>query len=1276
MRQSGTFGTSTEILALSEVHKLNFHVYAERKRPENNSYTTQAQPTKISKSEHDKDIYLLLLGNTESGHFELLEAPTMTQESSQRTYQETNENPTHQHKTKRKTATNEPTTRKNRTQLQQQTDKEETGKPKDDKTRHRMKWTMEDYEEIVWCHYYVLQTTGTSNLKDTFALWEKRNPNAKHKLNPNTLATQRRFILNNHKIPSEDLDKIKEQLKKEIMAGNNENENHREEQGLNPHKPKNNIETETEIIVREDNWQQSNRTDNQEEETEKEAVKQEIIQRMHLDENTEQEITRKPLLKINEGEKAKKQIKLANEAIQEILNKNPDEYCNITKLNKLIYAAAEIVQDILIPQNHNKNTKRPKSTVPPWKKRIETKIQKLRKDLSQLTECSKPQLSRRMVDIKKDLYTKYNIKSPRDYEQITEKLKQLIAAKTQRIKRYSKRSTQFQQNKLFQENTKKFYNSILGKKNEMRKTPTEGELKDYWKQIWEKDTDHNTKAEWIQAEYDKTSTVKEMNWPEITMEEIAIALSSISNWKAPGSDGIPNFWLKKLTASHEKLTKAYNELATGKQKLPEWLTKGKTYLIPKTEKSSQPKDTRPITCLNNIYKLLTKIIAERIQHHLSENKLMPNEQKGCVKNTYGCKDHLMTSMMVHKDSRENRKNLSLAWIDYRKAFDSVPHSWLIEVLKIYRTNATLLTFIIKSMKNWKTDLYLRTKDESVTIRNINIRCGIYQGDSLSPLLFCMALYPLSSLLSATNTGYTCKNENQKIHHLLYIDDLKLISKSDEELTEQLQQVKRFSNDIKMEFGLDKCAKATFLKGKHIKSENVEIDFETTIKALDQQETYKYLGIEEHDGVQQKIMKQKLNKEYIRRIRSIMNSELSAKNKITAINSLAVPVIQYSYGIIKWTQAELKKLDIKTRKQMNMHGALHPRSDVDRLYIPRKDGGRGMISIEASYAIAIEGLNNYLELKEGKDTYLGMVYRYNQRKCGKQNQKTKHLEHIEDNNPAAPETKIVKVIKERIKEHMKKKQLAKWKEKKMHGQIAVEAEKDTINRYQSWQWLTTANVKSETEALITACQEQALATNYMRTKIIKTGTDPKCRLCRIHNETTHHVVSGCPILAKRAYLERHNFVAAHLHYNICKAYNITVGEKWYEHVPEAVVNTQDVTIIWDTQVQTDRSIKANKPDIIIKDKKRRTCQLIDVAIPSDYNVTEKEAEKYLKYKDLQIETERMWNMKTTIVPIVIGATGLISYKTTEAIKQIPGTHNLTSLQKTVVLSTAHIIRKVL
>jgi hypothetical protein len=74
---------------------------------------------------------------------------------------------------------------------------------------------------------------------------------------------------------------------------------------------------------------------------------------------------------------------------------------------------------------------------------------------------------------------------------------------------------------------------------------------------------------------------------------------------------------------------------------------------------------------------------------------------------------------------------------------------------------------------------------------------------------------------------------------------------------------------------------------------------------------------------------------------------------------------------------------------------------------------------------------------------------------------------------------------------------------------------------------------------------------------------------------------------------------------------------------------------------DTEVLANRSDIIVKNKKDKTCLLIDVAIPSDKNVIQKEAEKMLTYKNLNIEIQRMWNMKCFVIPVIIGATGIVS-----------------------------------
>ena len=111
-------------------------------------------------------------------------------------------------------------------------------------------------------------------------------------------------------------------------------------------------------------------------------------------------------------------------------------------------------------------------------------------------------------------------------------------------------------------------------------------------------------------------------------------------------------------------------------------------------------------------------------------------------------------------------------------------------------------------------------------------------------------------------------------------------------------------------------------------------------------------------------------------------------------------------------------------------------------------------------------------------------------------------------------------------------------------------------------------------------------------------------------------------------------------------------------------------MWNQKVQTDRTIPNNKPDSIIRDNEKGTCVLIDVAVSGDKNVIKKEAEMVLKYEDLTIEIQRMWNVKKKAIPVIIGATGTISKSFRKYMSNIPGKHEVKELQKTAILGTAH------
>ena len=145
---------------------------------------------------------------------------------------------------------------------------------------------------------------------------------------------------------------------------------------------------------------------------------------------------------------------------------------------------------------------------------------------------------------------------------------------------------------------------------------------------------------------------------------------------------------------------------------------------------------------------------------------------------------------------------------------------------------------------------------------------------------------------------------------------------------------------------------------------MELPNKDKIKTLAENETYKYLGILEADTMKQAEMREKIQKEYLRRNRKLLETKINSRNLIKGINTWAVPLVRYSGHFLKWAREELKQMDQRTRKLITMHMALHPRDDVDRLYVSRKEGGSGLASIEDSVDTSINRLENYLQKHEG------------------------------------------------------------------------------------------------------------------------------------------------------------------------------------------------------------------------------------------------------------------------------------------------------------------------
>ena len=526
--------------------------------------------------------------------------------------------------------------------------------------------------------------------------------------------------------------------------------------------------------------------------------------------------------------------------------------------------------------------------------------------------------------------------------------------------------------------------------------------------------------------------------------------------------------------------------------------------------------------------------------------------------------------------------------------------------------------------------------------------GVYlEGDSLSPLLFVISMIPLTMILRKEQQGY-CFKSKEKVNHLLYMDDVKLFAKSRTELESLLTTVKVFSSDIRMEFGIDKCAVLVLKRGKICNdNQDMILDDGEVIKAIDQEKPYKYLGVLECSDIKQQEMKEKIEREYFRRMRKVLRSKLNAGNMITAANTWAVSLFRYGSGIVQWNKQELQSIDRKSRKLLTIHGALHPRSDVDRIYVKRPKGGRGLMSVEDVVRCEEHSLARYV--RDADSEILGAA--------------SKFLKEVGDEGAGE------------MKDKQEEKKVKAWEEKPMHGQHVRQTREFMAT--ESWQWLIRGSLKRETEAMLVAAQDQALGTNYRKAKIKKTRDSALCRMCKNKDETVSHIISECSKIAQNEYKNRHDRVATAVHWGLCKKYQLPHTNNWYDHRAEPVTENEEVKLLWDFSLRTDKVIEARRPDIVLVDKIKKSCIIIDVAVPGDTRVFLKEEEKMDKYRELSRELQRLWQMNTTtVIPVVVGALGTITERLRPFLAMLGIAVSFETIQKASLLGTAHILRKVL
>ena len=222
------------------------------------------------------------------------------------------------------------------------------------------------------------------------------------------------------------------------------------------------------------------------------------------------------------------------------------------------------------------------------------------------------------------------------------------------------------------------------------------------------------------------------------------------------------------------------------------------------------------------------------------------------------------------------------------------------------------------MSKWKTRLEIWNGSEKMTSRWIRILCGFLQGDSYSLVEFCITEIPVCILLQHSRGYRMGKPGNHVIKrtHSLFVDDLKVYQESHKALKIVKEIIVQASHDTGACYGVSKCAEIIYQNGKMVRGEGLQV-IEDRMKMMnpDENEIYKFLGIEQADGIKMKAVYERVKDEVTKSVKMLTKTKLNDANLIKAINMKVIPIATYAMNVCKFMVAELKELDQIIKKEL-------------------------------------------------------------------------------------------------------------------------------------------------------------------------------------------------------------------------------------------------------------------------------------------------------------------------------------------------------------------------
>ncbi|KAK5978004.1 reverse transcriptase [Trichostrongylus colubriformis] len=814
---------------------------------------------------------------------------------------------------------------------------------------------------------------------------------------------------------------------------------------------------------------------------------------------------------------------------------------------------------------------------------------------------------------------------------------------------------------------------------------------------------------------------------DLTEEAWRSIFSKVKPWKATGPDGIQAFWWKHLPAARLQLkTWCVSTLRRPRDSIPTWLCQGRVVLIPKKRGDPsllEPSDFRPIACLNTCYKILTSMIGAQVSACVGDR--FPGSQVALRKGTWGCLHAQILDQTVIKDAERSKQELHMMWVDMAKAFDSLRHGAILWTVKQWGVSSDVRRLLSTLMKTQSVRYCGYVNGRQVRSRPLKIRNGLMQGDSLSPLLFCLAIAPISAWIQAhvrpyqTKAGSGPRSDGAlQVGHVFYMDDLKVFTPDWYELTKAKNGIQLIAGQLGLALNNSKCAI------RSMNSADVGLDRVKemgTIPILGGSQVYKYLGAEETTLVCFEDLWSRVAEHAMATAKRLFFSNLTVRQKVNGYNQIVVPKLKYAFSCIIFGAGRFRTLsmrarnfDTEVRRLLEESHLRFGHSCVARLYVEKDLGGLGLKCVEEELHISVSYTWSYL----ATNTDLLVSYELAERlRASSKRSLTSDFKAVMaaneiegrvtrtimatikvDSQTFYHATEAARAISKLIRERWAKVHLSEWRSKEVAGRILQEHGRDGtptgLCLKDSFLWSANGWISSEVLRNVWAAQEASLLTGS--SAAMRALRPMRGGLCRMHcgpfHETAEHIVSACAHWRTNIMVERHDDVARVLYSSIRKKYGLTVVVN--THRPH-VVEATDVVVHWNDSVVTSEGLVHNRPDLLVWDKRAQRIWIIEISVSWYTRILSQEQRKLGKYgvnsnlpeetgpdgfhpgPNLKSALQRDRKCRVDVIPIVIGACGEVTPNLRQYVRalELPDDSSelIEKMQRNAVLGSNRLIK---